>query len=271
MRLHPVRRGLGRVHEIPPALRRPLRHGARAISAPTQPGIIATQSTHKQLASFSQASQIHVKDRHIKGQRRRIEHRRFNEFFMLHASTSPFYPLFASLDVGAQMMKGRSGEVLWDDTIRLGIELRKKMRAIRREFEDKEQDPARRWFFEAFVPDRVTVTDRDGAAPREIAWENVPTDDLAADAHYWELAPGADWHGFTHVAPGYAITDPNKLILLDAGLRPRHRRHTRLRHSGAGGGAISAREPGGAGEERPQLAACSCSRRASNRARPARC
>jgi ornithine decarboxylase/arginine decarboxylase len=29
------------------------------------PGIIATQSTHKQLASFSQASQIHVKDRHI--------------------------------------------------------------------------------------------------------------------------------------------------------------------------------------------------------------
>src|ERR1700726_2058724 len=184
---------------------------------PEQPGIIATQSTHKQLASFSQASQIHVRDRHIAGQRRRIEHRRFNEFFMLHASTSPFYPLFVSLDVGAQMMKGRSGEVLWDDTIRLGIELRKKVGAIRREFEDKEQDPARRWFFEAFVPDRVTVTDRTGAAPRETAWENVPTDDLAADARYWELAPGARWHGFTHVAPGYAITDPNKLILLTPG------------------------------------------------------
>ncbi|CAO3358780.1 Ornithine decarboxylase (EC 4.1.1.17) [Azospirillum melinis] len=68
------------------------------------PGIIATQSTHKQLASFSQASQIHVKDSHIKGQRRRVEHRRFNETFLLHASTSPFYPLFASLDVGAQMI-----------------------------------------------------------------------------------------------------------------------------------------------------------------------
>jgi ornithine decarboxylase len=184
---------------------------------PEQPGIIATQSTHKQLASFSQASQIHVKDRHIKGQRRRIEHRRFNEFFMLHASTSPFYPLFASLDVGAQMMKGRSGEVLWDDTIRLGIELRKKVRAIRREFEDKEQDPARRWFFEAFVPDRVTVTDPDGAALREVTWENVSTDDLASNTRYWELAPGARWHGFTHVAPGYAITDPNKLILLTPG------------------------------------------------------
>ncbi|ODT12276.1 MAG: amino acid decarboxylase [Kaistia sp. SCN 65-12] len=178
---------------------------------PDAPGIIATQSAHKQLASFSQASQIHVKDSHIEGQRRRIEHRRFNEFFMLHASTSPFYPLFASLDVGAQMMKGRSGEVLWDDTIRLGIELRKKVRAIRREFEDKERDPARRWFFEAFVPDRVTV------AGHTSAWEEVPTDDLATDARYWELTPGALWHGFGHVAPGYAITDPNKLILLTPG------------------------------------------------------
>jgi ornithine decarboxylase len=183
---------------------------------PDDPGIIATQSTHKQLASFSQASQIHVKDRHIKGQRRRIEHRRFNEFFMLHASTSPFYPLFASLDVGAQMMKGRSGEVLWDDTIRLGIELRKKLRAIRREFEDKEQDPARRWFFEAFVPDRVAVDDGNGGS-RETAWETISTDELASNPRYWELAPGAAWHGFTHVAPGYAMTDPNKLTVLTPG------------------------------------------------------
>jgi ornithine decarboxylase len=49
---------------------------------PEAPGIIATQSTHKQLASFSQASQIHIRDRHIKGQKRRVEHRRFNESFM---------------------------------------------------------------------------------------------------------------------------------------------------------------------------------------------
>ena len=111
---------------------------------------------------------------------------------MLHASTSPFYPLFASLDVGAQMMKGRSGEVLWDDTIRLGIELRKKVRAIRREFEEKEQDPARRWFFEAFVPGPRDLSDRWRAATRaKSPWENVPTDDLAVNSRYWELAPGA--------------------------------------------------------------------------------
>ena len=68
-----------------------------------------------------------MKDPHLKGQSRHVGHRRFNEMFMLHSSTSPFYPLFASLDVGAQMMKGRSGEVLWEDTIRLGIEMRKKV------------------------------------------------------------------------------------------------------------------------------------------------
>jgi len=147
----------------------------------------------------------------------RFEHRRFNESFMQHASTSPFYPLFASLDVGAQMMKGRSGEVLWDDTIRLGIELRKKIRAIRREFDERENDPSRRWFFEAFVPDRVTLFDRESETLREVAWEDVPTDDLAGNSQYWELLPGARWHGFTQVAPGYAMTDPNKLTLLTPG------------------------------------------------------
>lgn len=185
---------------------------------PDAPGIIATQSTHKQLASFSQASQIHVKDRHIKGQRRRIEHRRFNESFMQHASTSPFYPLFASLDVGAQMMKGRSGEVLWDDTIRLGIELRKKIRAMRREFEEKEKDPARRWFFEPFVPDRVSIPDAASpGASHDVAWEAISTDQLSTDASLWQLAPGAAWHGFPDLAPGFTMTDPNKLTLLTPG------------------------------------------------------
>jgi ornithine decarboxylase len=182
-----------------------------------QPGIIATQSAHKQLAGLSQTSQIHVKDHHIADQARRVGHRRFNEMFLLHASTSPFYPLFASLDVGAHMMKGRQGEVLWDDTIRLGIELRKKLRAIRREFEEKESDPARRWFFDPFVPDTVLWR---GAGEAAVAtpWESVPTDELASDSQYWLLNPGDGWHGFTHVAPGYAMTDPNKLTLLTPGI-----------------------------------------------------
>lgn len=185
---------------------------------PDSPGIIATQSTHKQLASFSQASQIHMKDRHIRGQKRRVEHRRFNESFMQHASTSPFYPLFASLDVGAQMMKGRSGEVLWDDTIRLGIELRKKIRAVRREFEEKEPRPERRWFFEPFVPERVEIPDvsREGAV-HNVPWESVSTDQLATNPSYWQLGPDVTWHGFPGMATGFAMTDPNKLTLLTPG------------------------------------------------------
>ncbi len=182
-----------------------------------QPGIIATQSTHKQLASFSQASQIHVRDAHIKGQERRVEARRFNESFLVHASTSPFYPIFASLDVGAHMMKGRSGMVLWDDTIRLGIELRKKLRMIRREYDAKEADPARRWFPDPFVAQTVLWRGPEDAAPKRLPWEDVPTDDLASNPLFWALTPGETWHGFTQVAPGYAMTDPNKLTLLMPG------------------------------------------------------
>ena len=78
------------------------------------------------------------------------------------------------------------------------------------------QDPERRWFFEAFVPDQVAVAGADGMASK-IPWENVATDELASNPRYWELSPGARWHGFTHVAPGYAITDPNKLIVLTPG------------------------------------------------------
>jgi ornithine decarboxylase len=109
------------------------------------------------------------------------------------------------------MMKGRQGEVLWDDTVRLGIELRKKLRAIRDEIFAREDDHAKRWFFEPFVADTVV---RDGAAVR---WEDVPTDELATNPAYWALAPEENWHGFGAVKDGFAITDPNKLTLLTPG------------------------------------------------------
>ena len=37
-----------------------------------------------------------------RGQKRFIEHKRFNESFLMYCSTSPFYPLFAALDVNAE-------------------------------------------------------------------------------------------------------------------------------------------------------------------------
>ena len=213
-----------------------------------------------------------MRDRHIKGQRRRVEHRRFNEGFMQHASTSPFYPLFASLDVGAQMMKGKSGEVLWDDTIRLGIELRKKLRAIRREFDEKERDPARRWFFDPFVPDRVEIPDvaeRRARAQRGLG--------IALDRPARARSPllGACSRARTGTASrrleaGFAITDPAKLTLLTPGFDRKTGEYADARRSGAGGRAISARKPGRAGEERPQLAAVPADARRRIRARRAR-
>lgn len=173
---------------------------------PGDPGIIATQSTHKQLAGFSQASQIHVKDSHVKG-KARVEPRRFNELYMLHYSTSPFYPLFASLDVGAQMMKGRSGEVLWDETIQLGIEIRKKIRALGQKFVNQAKTHRDSWFFDPFVPD--TFNNK--------PWEETPTAELAHTPNAWALAPNAQWHGFPGLAENYAMTDPNKLTLLTPG------------------------------------------------------
>jgi ornithine decarboxylase len=187
---------------------------------PDDPGIVATQSTHKQLAGFSQASQIHLKAGHIADQPRHVSERRFNEAYLLHASTSPFYPLFSSLDVGAQMMKGRNGFHLWNDATRLAVEMRKAIRNLRHRYESEAGGPGspRAWFFDPFVPDTVTVTGSPHTADlHDEPWENVPNPVLLAEQQCWLLRPGARWHGFTHLADGYVMTDPNKLTLVTPG------------------------------------------------------
>ena len=187
---------------------------------PDDPGIIATQSTHKQLAGFSQASQIHLKSRHIQDQPRHVSELRFNEAYMLHASTSPFYPLFSSLDVGAQMMKGRNGFHLWNEATRLAVEMRKTIRRLLRTFEAQAGDGSPPpWFFDPFVPNVVTVTgSRHTADLHDVPWEQVPTRVLLTEQQCWQLQPGARWHGFTRLTDGYAMTDPNKLTLVTPGL-----------------------------------------------------
>jgi len=186
---------------------------------PDDPGIIATQSTHKQLAGFSQASQIHVKSQHIDGQHRHVTERRFNEAYLLHASTSPFYPLFSSLDVGAQMMKGHNGFHLWNDAIRLAVQMRKTIRNLRRRYESEaDSTGAPAWFFDPFVPDVVTVTDSPYTEDlHDVPWEKVPTPVLLAEQQCWLLRPGARWHGFSQLTDGYVMTDPNKLTLVTPG------------------------------------------------------
>jgi arginine/lysine/ornithine decarboxylase len=186
---------------------------------PESAGLFSTQSVHKQLAGFSQASQIHKRDEHIRGQRRFIEHKRFNEAFLMHASTSPFYPLFAALDVNAKVHEGKAGEMLWDRCIELGVETRKKLRELARHYAKNGKSVEEQWFFDPFVPDLVTIRGsqltQDAA---NVAWESLPTDVLKREQQCWTFDPESKWHGYAGYAPGYAMVDPNKLMLLTPGI-----------------------------------------------------
>lgn len=76
----------------------------------------ATQSTHKVLSAFSQASMIHVNDPDFN------EHL-FRENFNMHTSTSPQYAMIASLDI-ARKQAMMEGYKLLSRTLMLGQELR---------------------------------------------------------------------------------------------------------------------------------------------------
>ncbi len=186
---------------------------------PEMAGLFSTQSVHKQGAGFSQASQIHKRDEHIKGQKRFIEHKRFNEAFLMYCSTSPFYPLFAALDVNAKMHAGKGGEMLWDRCIALGIEARKKLREYGRHHASTGRTAEEKWFFDPFVPDVVSIKGstltKDAS---NVAWESLPTDVLKREQQCWTFDPKATWHGYKGYADGYAMVDPNKLMLLTPGI-----------------------------------------------------
>lgn len=186
---------------------------------PEMPGLFSTQSVHKQGAGFSQASQIHKRDEHIRGQARYVEHKRFNDTFLMHASTSPFYPLFASLDVNAKVHEGKAGEMLWDRCIELGIETRKKLRELVSHYAEVGRTAEEKWFFDPFVPDVVDVRDSPfGPDLSHSRWEDIPTDVLKREQQCWAFDPESSWHGYSGLADKYAMVDPNKLTLLTPGI-----------------------------------------------------
>ena len=186
---------------------------------PEMPGLFSTQSVHKQGAGFSQASQIHKRDEHIEGQRRFIEHKRFNESFLMNASTSPFYPLFASLDVNAKIHEGKAGRMLWDRCIELGIEARKKFREFGRHYAKTGKSEQEKWFFDPFVPDVVTIRgSKFTEDATDVAWEDLPTEVIKREQQCWNFHPQGKWHGYSGYADGYAMVDPNKLTLLTPGI-----------------------------------------------------
>lgn len=159
------------------------------------PGIFVTQSVHKQQAGFSQTSQIHKKDNHIRGQARFCPHKRLNNAFMLHASTSPFYPLFAALDVNAKIHEGESGRRLWAECVELGIEARKAI-------------VANCHMIKPFIPPAVAGR----------PWQDHPTHAIASELRFFSFEPGAKWHGFEGYASEQYFVDPCKLLLTTPGI-----------------------------------------------------
>ncbi len=167
------------------------------------PGIFVTQSVHKQQAGFSQTSQIHKKDDHIRGQARFCPHKRLNNAFMLHASTSPFYPLFAALDVNAKIHEGESGRRLWADCVALGIEARKAIVANCK-------------MIKPFIPPVVAGR----------PWQDHPTEIIARQRRFFSFEPGEKWHGFEGYEKDEYFVDPCKLLLTTPGIDPQTGQYT---------------------------------------------
>ena len=162
---------------------------------PYDPGILVTQSVHKQQAGFSQTSQVHKKDSHIKGQDRYVNHKRLNNAFMMHASTSPFYPLFAALDINAKMHEGEAGKLLWKDCVETVIDARK---AVLKNCK----------YLRPLVPPVVNGK----------KWEDGNTAEMAQDVKYFAFEPGAKWHSFEGYGEGQYFIDPCKFQLITPGI-----------------------------------------------------
>ncbi len=179
-------------------------HGDPGTSQKDRPTMFATQSTHKLLAALSQASYIHIRDG-----RRPINHARFNEAFMMHASTSPQYAIIASNDVAAAMMDGPSGPALTGESIREAVAFRQTLARLSAEFAAKGT-----WFFSAWQPDDIIDAKSGAYTPFRLADPEL----LACDPNAWVLHPGDSWHGFGDLEDGYCMLDPIKVSVVTPGM-----------------------------------------------------
>jgi arginine/lysine/ornithine decarboxylase len=168
------------------------------------PTVFATHSTHKLLAALSQASFLHIRDG-----RSPIPHARFNESFMMHASTSPLYPIIVSNDITASMMDGPGGLALTTESIQEAVAFRQTMGRVHRQFAQKDD-----WFFNTWNTDAV----KDPRSGKRLRFEEAPPELLTTDPDCWVLHPGDVWHGFGDLEDGYCMLDPIKVSVVTPGV-----------------------------------------------------
>lgn len=157
---------------------------------PEDPGILVTQSLHKQQAGLAQTSQILKKDAHLKGQKRYVDHKHFNHAYLKFVTSSYSYPIYASLTANSYITAGQGNQKWWDEILRLGIEWRKELLKKSK-------------LFKPFVPDNFS---------------QIPTNKLASDSKYWQFNPADSWHGFKNMAKGEAMIDPTKITVITPGI-----------------------------------------------------
>src|SRR3954453_9113095 len=145
------------------------------------PTIFATHSTHKLLAALSQASLLHIRDG-----RSPIPHSRFNESYMMQASTSPLYTIIVSNDITAAMMDGPGGPALTGESINEAVAFRQTMGRANRQFAAKKE-----WFFKTWNAEFIK-----GKGGKKVRFEDASPDQLASDPECWVLHPRETWHGF---------------------------------------------------------------------------
>ena len=178
---------------------------------PDRPAIFAVQSTHKMLAAFSMGSMVHVK----LSDRAPMDFDQFNEAFMMHGTTSPFYPLIASLDVAAAMMDEPAGHTLMEETIGDAVSFRKAMSSVAHRLR-RTASNGDGWFFRLYQPEVVHDPDAD----ESYVLEEAPDRLLMSEPSCWTLKAGESWHGYADAdigEDGYCMLDPTKVTILMPG------------------------------------------------------
>lgn len=153
------------------------------------PGILVTQSVHKQLAGFSMTSQLHKKDSHLRGMARYLEDDVLQAAYLMHISTSPYYPLLAGLEMNAYLHQ-KKGKALWQKAAITATELKKSILKRCR-------------LLRPFTAPMV----------RAASWEAHPTEEILSDPAFFAISPKDTWHGFSHIAENLYLTDPCKVLL----------------------------------------------------------
>src|SRR6201998_4138844 len=132
---------------------------------------------------------------------------------MMHGTTSPFYPMIASLDVATSMMDEPAGPTLMNETIQDAISFRKAMSSVAHRL--RAEDDSGGWFFRLYQPEHVINFEGE-----KQLFEEAEDELLATQPRCWTLKPGELWHGFqdADIADDYCMLDPTKVTILMPGI-----------------------------------------------------